>query len=94
MLEELRDNATNGDFHNKWGFGVAVLLTGAVDVLGAAEVVLAALETAHNRLSETYTAGVKLAYAKFGSTMLARNQYKKHEMTDVNQFLPYHQPYP
>jgi hypothetical protein len=79
MLEELRDDAANGDFHNKWGLRVAVvldvtgvacrlasavitsvdksivLLTGAVDVLGAAEVILDALAIARDHLSVTYT---------------------------------------
>jgi hypothetical protein len=102
MLEELRDDAANGDFHNKWGSRVAVvqdvtgiawrlvsavstsvekslvLLTGVVEVLGAAAVVLAALSTAREHLSGTCTARVKLAHAKFGSTMFARNQLKKN----------------
>jgi hypothetical protein len=54
-----------------------VLLTGAVDVLGAATVVLAALATARDRLSATYTAQVKLVHAKFGSTMLAKTNQKQ-----------------
>jgi hypothetical protein len=108
MLDELREDDTNGDFHNKWGFRVAVvsgltsvachlasavitsvkkmivLLTRAVDVLGAAEVVLAALATARDRLPATYMGRVKLAHAKFGSTMLARNQSK----TNMTRQLP------
>jgi hypothetical protein len=94
-------DAVNGDFHNKWGFRVAVvpgvtgvacrlasvrsksvekliiLQTGVVDVLGASVVAvaaLAALATARDRSSATYTAQVKFAHAKFGSTMLAQNQ--------------------
>jgi hypothetical protein len=46
MLEELRDDAANGDFHNKWGFRVVVIMgvtgvawrltsaAGVVEVLG------------------------------------------------------------
>jgi hypothetical protein len=53
-----------------------LLHTGAVDVLGASVVALASLATARDRLSATYTARVKLAHAKYGSTMFAKKQSK------------------
>jgi hypothetical protein len=52
-----------------------MLLSGAV-VFGAAVAVLAALATYCAHLSATYTARVKLAHAKVGATMLAKNQSK------------------
>jgi hypothetical protein len=47
-----------------------------VDLIRASVVDLVALATALDRLSATYNARVKLDHAKFGSTMLAKNQSK------------------
>jgi hypothetical protein len=100
MLELLWVADANGDFHNKWGLRVAVVLgvtgvvyrlessasasvkkmivlvTGALYVLLAVAVVVAALVIACECLSEIYAPQVKLDQAKLGSTMLSINQSK------------------
>jgi Na+-transporting NADH:ubiquinone oxidoreductase subunit NqrE len=100
MLELLRVANANGDFHNKLGLRVAVILgvtgvvcrlesavstsveksivlvTGAVNALVAAVVILAALVIARERLSERYVPRVNLAQVKLGSSMLSIKQSK------------------